>query len=86
VTGDLLLLVLLVGVPAAVITAVLVVCLAAEPRRHWSPPVGRGLVDGTGRQALVSAWQAHVRIAALEDRIRHLEQHTGADQHRGGAA
>jgi hypothetical protein len=85
VTGDLLLLVLLAGVPAAVITTVLVVCLAAERRRRRPPPVGLGLVDVTGRQALASAWQAHVRITALEDRIRDLEQQTGA-RHRGGAA
>jgi hypothetical protein len=87
VTADLLLLVLLlVGVPTAVITTVIVVSLAAARRRQQSPPVGFGLVDGTGRQALVAAWHAHARLAVLEGRVADLEQQASIVRQQGGAA
>jgi hypothetical protein len=85
VTADALLLVLLLaGVPAAVITTVIVVCLAAARRKKQPPPVGLG--DLTGRQALAAAWQAHARLAAVEDRVLDLERRLEARDRRGGAA
>jgi len=83
-SADLLLLVLLLAaVPVAVITTVIVASLATANRKQPSPA---GLGDLAGRQALAAAWQAHARLAVLEDRIRDLERQVAVARRRGGAA
>jgi hypothetical protein len=42
--------------------------------------------DQTARQAWASAWQAHVRLAQLEGRVRKLERRDSTLGERGGAA
>jgi hypothetical protein len=79
-----LLLVGLIGIPAAVITTILAASMAAARRRQKDVPLQLG--DTTAQRALAAAWQAHARLAALEDRVTDIEQRTGLRDRRGGAA
>ena len=74
----------LVGIPGAVITTILAASMAAARRRHMDAPLQLG--DATGHHALATAWQAHTRLTALEDRVTDLEQRTCLRDRRGGAA
>ena len=82
-TGELLLVACLLGMPAVLITGIVVAALSAARRRQVSRPAGGP--DLAARQAWAATWQAHVRIAQLEDRVRALE-HGERPTRRDGAA
>jgi hypothetical protein len=70
-----------------VITSVIVCSVAADRRRCRRPPPSFArAADPAGRQALGVAWQAHTRLAVLEDRVRNLEGQTAPPTRRGGVA
>ena len=83
-TGELLLLAFTLGLPAVLITGIVVAVLSATRRRQASRPAG-GPDLAVGR-AWAAAWQAHVRIAQLEHRVRVLEHQGQGPTRRDGAA
>ena len=84
---DLLGLLALLGVPAALVTLTVLAALTANRRRtahHDVPahgyPASAGLADPAARQAWATAYMAHVRLARLESRVRDLEHATTAPE------
>jgi hypothetical protein len=72
-TEALLSLLVLLGVPAALVTLIVLAALTVTRRRTTQPP-GRP-DDPAARQAWAAAYTAHVRLARLEARVRDLERH-----------
>ena len=76
---DLLGLLALVGVPAALVTLIVLAALTVSRRRTGSHtpapgyPVSAGLADPTARQAWATAYMAHARLTRLEQRVHALE-------------
>ena len=84
---DLLAFLALLGVPAALVTLIVLAALTASrrrTRRHAVPahgfPASSGLADPAARQAWTTAYLAHVRLARLESRVRDLEHATTAPE------
>jgi hypothetical protein len=86
---ELLALLAVLGVPAALVTLVVLAALTASrsrsrtPRRHGDGlRAAAGPADPAARQAWMTAYMAHVRLARLEHRVHALEAHstsTGGD-------
>jgi hypothetical protein len=81
-TDTLLALAALLGVPAALVTLIVVAALTVTRRREHagraptqpSPPSG-GAAEPVARHAWTAAHLANARIAQLEARVRQLEAH-----------
>ena len=83
-TGELLLVAVMLGLPAVLITGIVVAALSAARRRQAPRPAD--VPDLAVRKAWATAWQAHIRIAQLEGRIRALEHQSERLTRRDGAA
>jgi hypothetical protein len=75
-TDILLSLLALLGVPAALVTLVVLAALTVTRRHTLQPPGATASSDPAARQAWAAAYTAHIRIARLEARVRQLEART----------
>ena len=87
---DLLALLAVLGVPAALVTLIVLAALTtnrrrdqARPQHGYGLPATTGLADPAARLAWTTAYMAHVRLARLDHRVHALEAKattTGGDR------